>query len=90
VNIRGTFSAHSGNLQCTFREDSGDIQGTLREKKKQILQGTFRAHSGPVQGKSVYIADVDDQFVCPGGPEPINIRECYDENGKTDVKRGQK
>ena len=37
MHIQGTFSVHSGNVQCTFRERSVHIQGT------------FSAHSVNIQ-----------------------------------------
>jgi hypothetical protein len=59
VHIQGTFSAHSGNVQCTFWERSVHIQGTFNAHSGNVqctfgersmhIQGTFNAHSGNVQ-----------------------------------------
>ncbi len=49
MRIQGTFSAHSGNVQCAFKERSVHIQGTFSAHSEDV-QCTFRERSVHSQG----------------------------------------
>jgi len=61
VHIQGTFSAHSGNIQCTFSEHSVNIHGQLLHFPEHLFRSvqtpycrpslcTFRERSVHIQG----------------------------------------
>jgi ketosteroid isomerase-like protein len=71
VHIQGTFSAHSGNVQCTFRERSVHIQGTFSVVIGVVVddvvctctQPIYRERSVHIQGTfSAYSGNVQCTF----------------------------